>query len=312
MYRTIKPAICLYSLNLHTVPITIPVNGFPWVSQIKQSLLCPLIGAMTHGVSINLWRWEEDFSSPPPSTTTLDPVSRSDQQQKTDAWHSWIFTAERHAAIHHVYTVLRVHWSWGCQSRRAAAYSKSSAKTFSLQTPTTLGQKKKKIGEVGEINQAYSGRDNKFAANIEYGNPICLVPHFHGKAIPFSGFQRPPKSAMISSFRSNWFKNGNLEKSSSRAEECCMLQTWKTHLVASSYVCLAPCSICLVNIVGIVNTCAHCSTLIATAYSSLAQLLLWFHLYVGVTIDTKWDELSHLVNRETRLKTWCFQPAWQS
>lgn len=64
-------------------------------------------------------------------------------------------------------------------------------------------RRKKKLGEEGEINQAYSGRDNKFAAYIEYGNPICLVPHFHGKAIPFSCFQRPLKSAMISSFRSN-------------------------------------------------------------------------------------------------------------
>lgn len=70
-----------------------------------------------------------------------------------------------------------------------------------LQTPTTL--KPKKLEAVEEINHALSGRDNKFAAYMESGNPICLVPYFHGKTILFSCFQRAPKSAMISSFRSN-------------------------------------------------------------------------------------------------------------
>lgn len=82
MYRTMKPVICLYYFNLHTVPITIPVNDSPWVSQIKQGLFCPLIGAMTHGVSINLWRWEEDFSTPPPSTTTTMIQCRGQTNKK--------------------------------------------------------------------------------------------------------------------------------------------------------------------------------------------------------------------------------------
>lgn len=126
-------------------------------------------------------------------------------------------------------------------------------------------EEKEKLGEVGEINQAYSGRDNKFAAYIEDGNPICLVPHFHGKAIPFSCFQRPPKSAMISSFRSNLFKIGNVEKLSSVAKECRALQPWKTHLRVSFGVYLATCSIYLVNIAVTVNTCTRCSVLLATA-----------------------------------------------
>lgn len=61
-------------------------------------------------------------------------------------------------------------------------------------------------------------------------------------------------------------------------------------LPMSSNVCLAPCPICLVNIVGIVNTCTCCSTFVATVYSSLGRsgkLPLWTHLYVYVTIKGK-------------------------
>ena len=57
--------------------------------------------------------------------------------------------------------------------------------------------------------------------SLWHGQQVCglhcvwqshmCTPHFHGKVILFSSLQRPQKSAMISSFRKNWFKMGKAE-----------------------------------------------------------------------------------------------------
>ena len=59
------------------------------------------------------------------------------------------------------------------------------------------------------------------SSSLWHGQQMCglhcvwqshmCTPHFHGKVILFSSLQRPQKSAMISSFRKNWFKMGKTE-----------------------------------------------------------------------------------------------------
>lgn len=59
------------------------------------------------------------------------------------------------------------------------------------------------------------------SSSLWHGQQMCglhcvwqshmCTPHFHGKVILFSSLQRPQKSAMISSFRKNWFKMGKAE-----------------------------------------------------------------------------------------------------
>lgn len=120
--------------------------------------------------------------------TTPHPVSRSDGQHKRlPGTHESLCRRDTRQFIMSMLDP-RTHWRLSKQTSRRLQQVLSKN---ILPLNAHYLKKEKKRERFGEINQAYSGRDNKFAAYIEYGNPICLVPGFHGKAIPFSCFQRP-------------------------------------------------------------------------------------------------------------------------